>query len=371
MFSRQFQYSLLIISCLSTIPLVGQVTSLQPAPANQTQQGAAPATVATATTVKATTPPQNQKQLWTNQMVDCLHFLKWVGQENDRIQKETQDGKHQITPRMDYASAIGISKEKETALLAILIETYHEREENEKQYRELINNRIIDEGYPAYSTHPTSHVSTLRANDQLFITAYANIQKVLGETDLKKFEAYLHREFVTDYPASLRAKHISLGEEYESADGYHERVVLFPIDVRWQVFISHAVAIQKLMQQGKLPRGNIIPGIPPNEQQPMITILIETNEQLKRNEQQEYDTAGELREKLDIKLPRVLPQPQPELEKLKQERKGIIDGMIARLKQELGDEYFNVLDSWVTSNFGKGLLVTPPPPKQHPLAAAR
>lgn len=362
MFSRQFRYSLLIISCLSTIPLTSQATSVQPAPATQTQPDADPATMATATTVKATAQvvPQNQKQIWTNQMVDCLHFLEWVGPEDDRIQKETQDGKHQITPRMDYASAIGISKGKEAALLAILIEAHHKREENEKQYRELINNRIMEEGYPAYSVHPTSHASTLRANDELFITAYANLEKVLGETDFKKFEAYLHREFITERPASLGTKHISLGEEYVSADGYHEKVVLFPTDVRWQTFIGHAVAIQDLMQQGKLPPGNIVPGIPPNEQQPMITILLEANEQLKRNEQQEYDTAGELREKLDIKLPRVLPQPQPELEKLKQERKGIINGMIARLKQELGDEYFNILDSWVTSNFGKGLLVTSP-----------
>jgi hypothetical protein len=362
MFSLQFRYSLLIISCLSTIPLLSQETSIQPAPATQTQPSVAPAPTGTATTVKATTQvaPQNQKQLWTNQMVDCLHFLNWVGQENDRIQKETRDGKHQITPRQDYASAIGISKEKETALLAILIDAYHRREENEQKQRQIINKRIMDEGYAAYSSHPFPSAQTGRANQEIFFKSYANIQKVLGETDFTKFEAYLHREFVTEIPASLRNKQASLADGYQSANGY-EKPVSFPTDVRWQFFISHAVAVQDLMQQGKLPPGNIVPGIPPNEQQPMITILLETNEQLKSNEQQQYDTAGELRRKLGIKLPQVLPQHQPELEKLTQEHKAIVDGMIARLRQELGDEYFNILDSWVTTYFGKGMMITPLP----------
>jgi hypothetical protein len=277
-----------------------------------------------------------------------------VGKEDDRIQRETQEGEQQISPRIDYASAIGISKDEEQAMLAILLDAYHRREGNEKQNEERKNKLLVEEGYTEYFAHPPSDAAADLANWAILNETYVKLKETLGQKDFEKLDAYVSREFATGpYPVSLRAK--------QGASTGAPKFTSFPTDVRYEFFIRHTAAEQAMVQQGKIPQRDysLVAHLPENEQQPMLTIVLEAYEQLNENYRKTGEAVGEIRQKYGFILVRQIP-PQPVLQELEQERKTIIEDTIARLKQELGEEYFNDLDAWISHRWAGGRVYTPP-----------
>jgi hypothetical protein len=63
-------------------------------------------------------------------------FIEIVGQENEHIQAQIQNGKVPVTPRRDYATLIGISKDEEETMLAIILDAFQRGHSMEKQHEQ-------------------------------------------------------------------------------------------------------------------------------------------------------------------------------------------------------------------------------------------
>jgi hypothetical protein len=60
-------------------------------------------------------------------------FIQYVGKEDERIQKETEQGKTQIVGRSDYAKALRFNPDEEQLLLSTLLEAYRKDKEVDKR----------------------------------------------------------------------------------------------------------------------------------------------------------------------------------------------------------------------------------------------
>ena len=72
---------------------------------------------------------QMNGQLMPGDMIPYHHFIEFVGQEDDRIRKQAQDGKTQTAARTDYAKNMYISTDEEQAMLAIVLDAYRQERE--------------------------------------------------------------------------------------------------------------------------------------------------------------------------------------------------------------------------------------------------
>src|SRR6185437_8802386 len=123
--------------------------------------------------------------------------------------------------------------------------------------------------------------------------------------------------------------------------------------VRYEFFISHVAnedrRVQQALQDGELnpPREDYSRAahFPESEEQPMLTIVLEANEQLEENAREHRAAVIKFHEKFGMVPVRKFPH--PELKALAHKRTAIIMQTRDRLKQELGDEYFNDLDAWI------------------------
>lgn len=339
LFSLGLRFSILLALYVSVLPIISREAP------GQTIPNAGPPQDAQSGSQPIAAKPRN--------LQNYLNFMTWVGEEDDRIQKGTGQG----TPKIDYASAIGISKDEGDAVVAVLLDAYHKRQENERQFIANINKRIQEEGFEHYSANPdSSGEQKAIANDEVLHKTYAKLKEILGKPDFAKLDAYVGREFITEAPASLRAKLApSAAPTFSSV----------PVDVKYEMFIRHVGTEQAMVHQGRLPPPdyNFIAHIPPNEQQPMLTILLEGNEQLDEYYRKSSDAFSDIRQRYGIVPVDQLPaQSQLQIQQLTEERKDIVERTVDRLKQELGQEYFNNLDAWVSSIWGRTIVYTPPRP---------
>lgn len=361
-FLRGLLRFVLITAGLCSVLAVGRVAHSQTVPITQPEQNAGPSGLQVANTSGISVNDEEFPKGWplALNILYYRQFLEWVGKEDDRIQQETQEGKQQVTPRIDYASAIGISKEKEQAILPILIDAYHKREENKKRYQQADIQLAIEEGDAKYLGHPHhEYQAMLKANRVILDDTYTKLKQILGQEDFKKLDKYVDREFAAAaYPASLRAA--------QRAGNSEPPITPFPTDVRYEFFIRHVgtehAFAQRETQAGEVnvPREDysLAAHIPEVEEQPLLTIVLESCEQLNENDRETNELVRKIHEKYGFVPLRRIP-PQPDLQALQQKREAIIQETIVRLKQELGEEYFKDLDAWITHHWYGGQVYTP------------
>lgn len=320
LFSRACKYSLLLSLCISEVLILGQSLPGQTGAVDQQTQDSKPVYV----------PPVALN------IVCYENFLEWVGKESDHPQPGA--------PKIDYASAIGISRDKEQAMLAILLDAYHRRISNREQAEDAERKLAEEEGATEFHAHPPHLWGDMMAANRVILNAtYLKLERVLGENDFKKLDRYVSREFARDYPASLKLP----------APAGQLKPAPFPIAVRYEFFIRHVANEDQRVQQA-LQAGELNPiredysraaHFPENEEQPMLTIVLEANEQLEENDREHRAAVIKFHEKFGMVPVRKFPH--PELKALAHKRTAIIMQTRDRLKQELGDEYFNDLDAWI------------------------
>lgn len=333
LFSRACKCSLLLSLCVSQVLLLGQSLPGQAGAADQQTQDSKPVYV----------PP-----IALN-ILSYQHFLEWVGKENDHPQPDV--------PKVDYASAIGISRDKEQAMLAILLDAYHRRTNNKKQAEDAESKLAEEEGAAEYFAHPPHLRGDMIAANRIILNdTYLKLKKVLGENDFKKLDRYVSREFARDYPASLKLP----------APAGQLKPAPFPIAVRYEFFIRHVGNENQRVQQA-LQAGELNPlredysraaHFPENEEQPMLTIVLEANEQLEENDREHREAVTKFHEQFGMVPVRKFPH--PELKALAHKRTDIVLQTRDRLKQELGDEYFNDLDAWIAHRWAGGFVYRSP-----------
>jgi hypothetical protein len=333
LFSRACRYSLPLLLCVSEVLLLSQSLPGQTDTVDQQSQDSKPIYV----------PPVALN-------IACYeNFLDWVGKENDHPQPGV--------PKIDYASAIGISKGREQAMLAILLNAYHKRTNNRRQAESAEHKLAEEEGAAEYFAHPPHLYGDMIAANRIILNdTYLKLKKVLGKDDFKKLDRYVSREFARDYPASLKLP----------APAGQLKPTPFPVAVRYEFFIRHVGNEDRRVQQA-LQAGELNPlredysraaHFPENEEQPMLTIVLEANEQLEENDREHRAAVIKFHEQYGMVPVRKFPH--PELRTLAHKRRDIIMQTRERLKQELGDEYFNDLDAWIAHRWAGGFVYRPP-----------
>ena len=129
------------------------------------------------------------------------NLMDYVGAEDDRIEHEIDGEAARIENRTDYSAAIGISKDDEQALLSILINAYHRREEIQKQKNKAAHDGAVAaqrDDRPAALAAQTREAQLIRAQGRVDIDLWTTLKDQLSDASLRKIDAYVNREFTDD-----------------------------------------------------------------------------------------------------------------------------------------------------------------------------
>lgn len=122
-------------------------------------------------------------------------LIEILGEENEHIQAQIQNGKVPVTPRRDYATLIGISKDEEETMLAIVFDAYQRGQSMDSQHHE-----EISELYSQYdqsdrdkllSMAQESENALYNKRNAMLIATVAKLKSQLGEKSFEKLDKFL------------------------------------------------------------------------------------------------------------------------------------------------------------------------------------
>ncbi|MFC5863948.1 hypothetical protein ACFPT7_16710 [Acidicapsa dinghuensis] len=291
---------------------------------------------------------------YPDNLVRYDNFFKYVVAEDDLIRQETQEGKQPVRARTDYSSAINISREDEQAMLAIILDAQNRRVENKKQYEEARNKFDIARqlGMSQDSSTPEPHYAGWVDSDWTILQqAWIQLKNTLGEDAFHKLDTYVDHQFV-------------LGRSVTGDSAQAGGQTPFPVNVSYEMFIHHVAGedarVKREIAEGKeqvfREDYSRAAHFPEEEEQPVLEILFETDRELVENSRQYNEAGHEFFRKYGWVGASHVPMP-PELQELAEKHDRIIEEAKAKLKQELGDEYFHNLDAWIKRRYGAGKII--------------
>src|ERR1035438_5887492 len=135
---------------------------------------------------------------------DYDFLIKIVGDEDEHIQAQIQNGKVPITPRRDYATIIGISKDEEETMLAIILDAFQRGHSMDRQH-EQESSRLYNK-YDQSNSEEARSMARERENafqqkrDAMLIATVAKLRTQLGEESFAKLNESLRSgKFSGDY----------------------------------------------------------------------------------------------------------------------------------------------------------------------------
>lgn len=288
-------------------------------------------------------------------------FFQWVGAEDDRIQKETQEGKSAIAPGIDYGSAIGISEDRAQRMVALIVDAHHREASIDQAASEVDAKHEEDTSSDQGKLRPKKSVEEReQAKWHIFQNTFASIKQDLGSESFGKLDSYLQKEF-TDGPFPLSSP----------PPTPKMTPTTFPLEVRYELLIRQAESEEEYVQheaaEGKTNINrysySLAANFAPEEETPVRAILLNAWKKIEENTQQQRAAFGRMVETYG--LPQATQMLRtgnaPEVLALSKHHNEIIDEAIADLKAELGENSFNSLDSWVSHKYHDGWMVTTSP----------
>jgi hypothetical protein len=130
-------------------------------------------------------------------------FMEYVGAEDDRIQKQIRQEAARIEIRTNYSDAIGINKDEERVILAILIDAYHRREEIQKQKNLAMREggiALVRQDQQGVLSAQVREAELIKARGRIYIDMWAELKKQVADGSLRKLDAYINREFTESGP---------------------------------------------------------------------------------------------------------------------------------------------------------------------------
>jgi len=277
-------------------------------------------------------------------------FLEYVGNKDEQIQAGIEGGKAQITPRQDYAAAIGISEGEAQTMLAILIDAFHQGggsyEDHTVAHLKLVREygpaegeRMYDEEKAAYGSR---QFAALRG-------AVAKLQTKFSAESFTKLNEYVREtRWITlepsdpdpcppnNNPPPGQTTHVACTQFYET---------LFHL-INWDYENNQGAASgdeRKNLECGYLPIA-----LPEDKKQAVIDLAIATQKEISETNLQ-YSTKAH--EALDQNIAKYgserankMPE-SPEIEALHTKPATISEERISMLKQALGEHDFKRFDA--------------------------
>jgi hypothetical protein len=286
-------------------------------------------------------------------------FIHNLGKEDDRIQKETQGGVAQSVSRRDFSSAIGFGKSDEQIMLAIVLDCYHREKAKDDQLlaeeirlRHVFNNEEVvalrdNPGtlQEREKTYIQESESTRREKYAILRETWNRLKNDLGDESFKKLDKYVNSpKWKSPEPPGFgqtSAPTLKIpGWSYMAYPGAYR-------DFFDDIGLTDANN-KRAAAEGQESMGFGLPDfIPADKRQVVIAIAIEAARQIKENDQQYISAAHEFsrqnEEKYGWKKAHEMPLPS-EIEALGMRDTTIIEENTDKLRQALGEEYFNMLD---------------------------
>jgi hypothetical protein len=226
-------------------------------------------------------------------------FLDHVAWEDDQ-QRSPRKSQINFDGPIDYSAAIGIGKDEEQTMLAICLDAYHRRTENERGYWAAVRQRIQQNGPQPFTGIPDpAFVAMGRENWAILAETRAKLQQGLSEESFQKVDAYIR------------------GSKWSARDVLAE-----------------------------LNYSEIV-GITADEEQVMRTICLDAFNQTRENDRQ-FGEASRVAQTAKLAgLEDQYAELAAKRDAFGAKRPVIYEEAVARLKQELGEETFNKVATWV------------------------
>jgi len=307
-------------------------------------------------------------------------FFEIVGQEDAHIKADIREGKAQITPRQDYAAAMGISKDEEQTMLAIVVDSFN-RVHNFDQQHNQESNKLFDQ-YDHDEAVKLAHEGEIAFQKKKHAMQMATITKLktqLGDESFAKLNEYLKSgKFNGTYvygvkvdiegrpdpcppnsnPPPGQTTHLAC------ADLYNTEVFQYigQIDER-----NRRAAAESESGGTKPERFVLFDDLPEDRREAAFALGVEANRAIWESYEQYSTKRAEFTDqsiaKYGSKVGYRIP-PSPEIEALWKKRGTIIEEYIFKLKQVVGDDFFSILDTYLS----KGNKTAYPLPASAPTA---
>jgi hypothetical protein len=142
-------------------------------------------------------------------------FIDRVGREDERIQFRIQSGDDPIPQRTDYGRLISIREDEEHAMHWILLDAYHRLDENQKTYKERLEEANGDpvgsckELADADAKEDAIRTEEGKRKEFILEDAVFKVYRELGEEDFKKVDEFAYKTMGPgrQFPGSITFHH--------------------------------------------------------------------------------------------------------------------------------------------------------------------
>jgi hypothetical protein len=281
-------------------------------------------------------------------------FLQHLGGDESNPQGAQQDNST-ATVRTDYAVAMGIGREEEKSMLAILLDTYRQEKETAAKWGvspaacrvENISGRFG-------SKEAENEAACVKENFALEKEARAKLQRELGDQPFKRVDSYINaRRWLkqptrNSQPCDHSADPLQGETPHEACDWFYEE--LFSQIAARDTENRRVAAGGDGFFDKKV--GLYIPvQISAEQRQAVIALSLETDRQLKEADHRFVAAAQEFnRQQLEHFRPNAptLPIP-PEIQSL-WKHWAIVKQYISQLKQAVGEDAFGKMDKYLSQS---------------------
>jgi hypothetical protein len=307
-------------------------------------------------------------------------FFEIVGQEDDHIKADIREGKAQVTPRQDYAAAIGISKDEEQTMLVIVADL-HNRLYNLEQQHDQERLKLLDQ-YDHDEAVKLAHegeIAFQKKRNAILMATVTKLKIQLGEESFAKLTEYLRSgKFNGSYvwgvkediegrsdpcppnsnPPPGQTTHLAC------ADLYNTEVFQYI----GQIDEGNRRTAAKSEGAGTTPEQfPLFRDLPEDRREAAFALGVEANRAIRESYQQYSTKRAEFTDhnmaKYGSKVGYAM-LPSPDIEALWKKRGTIIEEYIFKLKQVVGDDFFSNLDTYLS----KGNKTAYPLPASAPTA---
>jgi len=286
-----------------------------------------------------------------------------AGLEDARIQGDIKEGKAPIV-RRDYATEIGISTDEEQTMLSIVIDAFYREFSLEKQRDQEEYDIRIHYGHDEARSKITEvDVEWQNKRNKLLKAAVDKLRTQVGEEAFAKITKYLKNgKLDGSYVNGVKVDYASMPDpcppntnpppgqttHLGCADLYNEEVF-----DRVGVIERHnsMVSAEQEDASSKLEHFGLFGDLPEDRREEATAICLEADREIKKIDALDFKKSNEFTDQNvekygDIEGHKV--PPSPELEALWEKRATIIEEYIFKLKQTVGDDFFTILDTYLS-----------------------
>ena len=304
-------------------------------------------------------------------------FFEIVGDQDAHIKADIREGKTQITSRHDYAAAIGISKDEEQTMLAIVVDFYN-RLYNFKQQHNQESLKLFDQ-YDHDEAVKLAHegeIAFQKKKNAMLMATISKLKTQLGDESFAKLNESLESgKFEGTYvygvkediegrsdpcppngnPPTGQTTHLACASLYYSE--VFQYIGQIDEDNRRAAAANESGGT-------KQERFVLFDDLPEDRREAAFALGVEANRAIWELDDKARTEAGEFFDqnaaKYGVKIANEMPPP-PEVEALEKKSRATVEEYIFKLKQVVGDDFFNNLDTYLSKeNKTKGCIILQP-----------